>query len=502
MTERWFKNLDLFVLLIVGVAYLYMGVQSHFPGPLSDAVSYLFMAERYKPDTLVPPAVIQSVTYSHNFPPLFPMWLALFDGGADNLAAARLATSLSWIAALASFVLCARALELPALTRAAALGVFACSALVMAASLDVLSEGLFTALMLLSLTFMVKPQRSASGLYVAAGAAGLALFARSAGLLLMAPLALASLRSSWHVRIIVGLISLGPWLAWRMVHGQLRSGPSATYEGYVVEGMQGGLLEVVTANGHAMLTALGRFLLPLAQGASPWFTWSLSLGIFAVAFAAVREPAGRVLVAASAAGLAMLLLWPFPEYMQRFLLPLFPVLLLCGVFAVRRWRPLPVLLSLITLTNVVLVAHRVSADTNPAVSPFRFTSFWISEPLAHSRNAAEVWLRFETTAEASRDLVPPEACISTLADDMLFLYSRRNTRRIMPPADLRDSPEALVDWLQTQCDYVLAMNVRTELSDQLLYPVTLAPHRFEPLLVASRPDGATDVVLARFRAKE
>lgn len=483
----------------IAVGWLAVHWSSPYTGQVSDSVVYLFQAERYRLGSVVEPAIVRYHIYSQNFPPLFSVLLGTTGGGADALARAHLVTALTWLAAVWALFRLLRALGINPPLRWLLIGCFITALPVLEIALGILSEGLFTALALIVME-RLKKARSLRDFLLVSLLTATALLVRTAGVYLLPAL----LYLTWRRRSLAGvgtlLLGLTPWFLWRAWHGANRIGPLPSYPGEVIDAIrQQGLGTVLADNLIALSQAFTALIVPWPV--PELLTVTALIATLASLLIVARDRFSRILLLTLYSGLGMLLLWPFPGHMERFWVPLYPLVLALVGVSIRGRSHQPIVLgalALIVVINTGVLVARVAAPADEAVAPYRFTDLWISAPVGQGPRRAEWWLRFKLTAEEAPRHVPEDECVGTLLNDWYFLYTRRPTRRIKP--DPQWSVDETLAWVRRQCRYVLAVSYDTpgEPTDGM-YPYSLDTQRFEPVLISYVEPGFADVVLARFR---
>lgn len=413
--------------------YLTFGPAGDFVGLYSDSAAYLLLADYHAPAGS-PDAVASYIHQVAQFPQAFPLLLAYAGGGSRRLAIAHLVQSLCLLTAM---VLSARLIA--RLAGNALLGVAAFWLLLLLPptillSAEIWSEFTYLAFASGALLLALAAAERPAYWWGAALLAGMAAATRSIGIALVLALALAlwkqAPRRAWPALLLALLPVL--LLGSRAVSGggQYLSifvdrwlGPTALLRAVQtnVVGLWHGWLGLFALRPQAWIAVAGGAALLLAGVG--WWTRLRAWGIEAF----------------YALGYALLLLvWPFPDFMDRLIYPLAPILfafvvlgwqrLFSGALAVP-WRltglPIAVLL-LCTVPDAGRILWRYLAVTPPAAPGARSSRYWLipaTVPEARADvNVHADMIRFMKQAGA---LVSPDDCIYSVHQAQLMFFSRR-----------------------------------------------------------------------------
>ena len=484
------------VALLLSGLYLVLPPESDYPGLLSDSINYLFMAEYFggSPDRLA-----QLYFHSSVFPPLFPATISLFGASpaiAHNLSAILfLLASVPFYFWLKSIRGSNEAIWITALAWL--------SPILVSSSLDILSEGLF-------LVWMFAAFRVSQLSCSRETAMGLALFVacavltRSVGVALLPGFVFWLWRGrkelgafSWSMTLIV--LST-PILAWEMYKRSRPSGHGMSYldvwldrVGSEKMGFWDVLSQNVSALLHAGIANGGAFLnLLLFALAIPTFFRRLKAQSFDAFFMLTY--------------LAIILIWPFPDQMPRFLLVLAPILVVYAVITVSS------LLSMAGISRFIGVGvgsialflgflpanihhiQRINMSVEPVLQPYKRSSHWMS--MKEDDKAEHVLQTMHRLALAHahiQETMPEGDCIYAVFYDLVSYNSKRRTIK-MP-----DSVEEL-----TKCRYVFA-SIRTPLQYEVepMFPVFVAGFdRYTPLWATMNDENHPVAALLELRNDE
>jgi hypothetical protein len=318
------------------------------------------------------------------YPPLFPLLLVPFAGGAPaSFLACHFPVAVAAGVAVACLTLLFHRRGLP--PAAAALGAFApaLSVLWLRCGADILSELPFLAFVAGTLLALEPPGGGAllpRRAVAAALLATAAFYTRTAGIALLpaAGLALATrARGPWRWALPPGMAAAcGAWF----VRGALLGSSSGTYGGVLTSATAGGdpgLVGRVAANlAGPYFHGLPGFLLP--RPGEPWGVLGTALWILALAGTAIGLRRRRLAAAPEAFAGAYLVLvaaWPFQD--SRFALPLAPLLALLAVEAVAaaaaRLAPLRAGAAAVAFAAILALPNAHAAATKTYPRAFRET---------------------------------------------------------------------------------------------------------------------------------
>jgi len=423
----------LLALLAVALGLLGFGPISDFVALDSDGAVYLLMADFYSPYQPAA-ALTEYVQRVSQFPPLFPLLVALAGGGSGRIAIAHLVQTVSLLAALALIARLAWKLSGSAMIATA---VFLCVALLPKTLL--LHSGIWSEFTFMAFAYgalLLAPERDAplARHWLGALLCACAAATRNAGVVLSAAYALTLLlrapRRAWPALLLLP----APLVVQSLLYG----GGGSAYASLFAERTTGA-------------TALWQHL--LANGAALWGAWLSqfavrpnllttlpALAVLALAATGTWQRA-RVLAMDAwyvAGYLALLLLWPFPEVMPRLLFPLTPLILIFAVLGARAIargllataQPWPALLPLllvaaVALPDTAMLVQRY-AQAPASFAPWRASREWLQAPdIAAARTDVNFKRTLITLMRQSTALVPPDQCIYTVQPGPAMYFTRR-----------------------------------------------------------------------------
>jgi hypothetical protein len=492
----------------LALGYLYLTASSHLGGFGGDNATYLLSADFLSPFT-PHNAVAKSYFQGSIYPPLYPLALAL-SGSAHNLLVAHLVTTLFLLAA---FVLIYRWQRKLGIFPWLAFGYSAVFALMPGTYLqafEILSENAYLFFTLLTLLSSIQYETTGKRkwLLTAAIAAGCAMLTRTVGVALVGALVLHILikqrkRSDW---LAIGL-AIGPPLLWHTLHSNtvylsiLTGSHTAASAPHVDIGLQ--------------LTAI-------------WFGWSglfgasdslaitatiAAYGIICLLGLLYRLSLLKLDALYIAAYLGIILLWPFPGEMQRFLFPALPVLMIQGLLLIhgfaewlmagKRGAISALILGVLAAVigpELALNLQRFALPVPTALSDFKRTAGWFApDPqaaLATLYSSAQI----THALTAAQTIVPADACITSIKPSVTSYYTQHPSKS--PPGSAT-SNDAFDAWINKDgCHYFLLLSVASPTFPSAFYPLTRMQGRLELLEVTPltmEPGSPIVAMLARLK---
>jgi hypothetical protein len=468
-------------------------------GFLSDDAVYLLMADRFSPFHTAEPALADYVMRQSLFPPLYPLILAYLGGGSGSLLWSHVITTSTLVVALAAF---GAWIHAETGDRWAAIVLVATYALLpgtLLHDLEILSEFPYLMFSLLALWFAERAENTQKGYSLVALFAGLSAVTRTAGVSLIVALALWLLRSRSRSRVYCLIVAIAPGFAW-FVYRSLYVGQTSGggYQQFWID-----LLH--QARDQGIVTFLPSFL--ATQFAALWsgFIGNLDLRswpstqVVAVIVVVAAIPAwierlrrGRLDAWYLLVGGGMTLLYPFPNFATRLVMPWIPLLLLYFWLSVSRLvgsaHPgsavrvgrfaATVVLAVAWVPSFVFIASRFAAPIDPELAHWKHTRYWFR---GNDIDAIRKDLAFrQSLIVASRgiaDHVPEKECVMTVHTAIAMLYGRRVAQQPPPPS------VANFDARISACRYVLLVSSPTVIGGEHIdafYPgARLPPDRVE-----------------------
>jgi len=312
-----------------------------YPASLADdSAGYLMMARHFSPYSS-PTATVEYFHQFNGWPPLFPMFLAI-TGGGESYLAAHLAVAVAFLASLSlQWSIIHRNMD------SRAMGWFALALLLVfpgiwISILGILSETLYTLLTLLAIWYWLMASKNGErkigvGQSLVLGLIfSLVLLTRTIGISLIAAYLVTEMWRSWSGRhygrllwaAAIAIFAMAVVQLWNISHPTaLYANDVRTALSLIASGPPSILLQLVSENSKSLLGASNFFLTGYQDGPGRILFLALFYLIFFVGLLSrLRRCSLDACYLITYAGI--LLLWPFPSQMVRFLFPAAPIVVI------------------------------------------------------------------------------------------------------------------------------------------------------------------------------
>lgn len=412
------------------------------------------------------------------YPPLFPLTLSLF-GAGQNLVTAHVVTTTALLCAFAVCIFWQMRLGFSLELAGAVTLVVALSSGVYFEALYIHSESLFLLLVLSSLYSMRTAEMDGKDTwnYVAALCVAGATLVRSAGVALLAAYILHLLfrRPRGSLRLVA--LSAIPLLLWSTTQRGGGNYMTAFLTKFDHIGYDG-LLEFIGNQARAILQAW--YVLP----APTWISAPVMavVGIAATAGIIVRMRDGNPDALFAVLYLGMLLIWPFPAEMQRFLVVIEPVLLVQAIaffqtVAARvearvlkgvAWGLITAVL-VVEVPSAILAAERFFTPLPADLKGFRHWAEWYEGDRSGALENVRITKALVDHLGQIEKIVPTGECVYGIKPSVIGFFARR-TSVVPPPIDTDDN--AFQAYLSANpCQYVYAVGFLSPSYPVAYYPL-------------------------------
>lgn len=501
-------------LLLLGIAiYGWVGLHARTVLSFSDSMDYVMLADFYRfTFDGEPPPPERILKYRHTrFPPLFPMLLGALDAGSLSQHRATLISLVfSVLAPLMALTWIRRE------TGSTAIATFIGAALLLypayfLLSLSPVSEPFALFLYALALYLLSQRPVSSSAWLVASLLVGVALLARTALLpLALAILIVAPIRGcTWRRWVVIAVLSLGPLFLWSLYRRALGAAGYMSFltrEAIVKE--LGGWPEALWIQPWRLFAAAERNWGPTADSV---FIWSATAILTALIIVGTIVRMRRFTVDGwfLAGYIALILVWPYPFELGRFLVLVYPICLLAAVegwqWLAQRWAsawlPRSSWIVVVLVTALAYVPsmerflHRAALPIDPSLLDEKRELFFFEvEPDSLALENAEVFARTRILAEQIPDHVPQGECVYSTMPHLVTLYGKRNA--VAYPHDLKSidtAREAL-----TLCRFFFLSDIDVVTYNiPGMYPAQFIKPWSELVMVSNIQDRGTVVALLR-----
>lgn len=436
----------------------------------SDAIDYLLMADFYGA-WLYGGDIGQAASYYREtrFPPLFPLVLAALGAGSHHPEWANLVSCLIAVATPLVVWAWIRREEGASWAAPWIAGALLFYPGYFLLNLNVVSEPLAIALLSGALALLAPPRPALSTLATAALLIGLSLLARTALLPAIPALALwmwrarATSLSRQGLVLLIAVAPIAVWLAYRSTLGSETYLDSLSWQVMLDKaGGWPGLLWVLPT--RIFLGVVDNW--GIGRGVVPVFASAVLLGL-AIPGTALRLWRNRLDAWFLCGYIAMILVWPYPAETKRFLVVVYPCLLLSAITAARalelRANPrqgpgglpfarlgLVAILSAATALAAGAFAKRAALPIDDALLGEKREEFFFLAPNPDAAlRSAEMVGRARILAESMRAHIPQGGCVYSVFPGFLKLHGR--VPAFAYPSGIRDAGEARRRL--THCDY-------------------------------------------------
>lgn len=494
---------------VAGIIYGWIAAYDTSTMSFQDSIEYLRMADFYRHFLFGEP-LLESVEYyrSTRLPPLFPLLLAGLGGGSEHQHAAAIVAAGTALAAALSVWQWRRAEEpgtREGLGMAIALLLFPGFFLI---NLHPVSEPLAIAMLCGAFALLASPQPTRSRLLAAGLLIGLAPLARTA--LLPLPIAFTLwvlIQRPRHVRqllfpIVCAWLPIIAWMAYRAAVG------SDSYLHHVGEET---LAERMGPWPDAFWLQPKRLFDAWADNWAMPLNFaiigaSLLIGLLALVGSLLRLRRNCVDAWFLGGYVLLILIWPYPHELPRFLVVVYPIILVSALEGLRalvglRLAPsgrLPglILAGAVVVASLPALRHfvaRAALPVDPALlGDKRERPFFRIQNDERALVAIEVFARMRLLSEEAGKHVPQSGCVYSVHPEMQRLYGRIAAVRY--PLDLAGMTTADAMKRLDQCDWFILSGFDTvEPPLPALYPWPALKGWTEPVLSSVFHHGNAEV---------
>jgi len=479
----------LFSVIVIGIAalYLYLAYKTTlYAGMTADGAIYLQMADYFSPFYSSSVGEHGFLLSHYPFPPLYPMFLGYVGGGSRSPEVSYLSSGIIMLAVLYVTYIWYRQLGLGRGISLASMLCFALMPVTLQHLLVIESEHLY---LLLTLSGFVVLNRAVAGVarYSLPGVFfGLSSLTRTIGIIAIVAYALVVWRNHRMGRVIilltVSILPLALWVGYKAVYFSHGGYLSSLYEGF-----RGDVVTNVLTQANVNLRLLWLYWVGCfdyqRMAYVGFFLWPVSLLIVGGLLMRLRKlEADAVYVAGY---IVVILIWPYPAQMERFIYTILPFLLIYGVltlcyiysklpgFLVGS-RSVPVYAYMVLVA--ILVAPSLFSMWNNLYHPVAMkytdlarTSSWLTASDVNKvKFSYEFMRRIYQSMEDVSGLVPAGECIISTEPAYLMLYSGRKS---IKPKSQGVADEAFLESIRP-CKYIFMMSVqsRPSMGNPPMYP--------------------------------
>ena len=494
------------ILFLAAWSFLsYLSVRDNAIGLLSDSYIYLLLSDFFSPYRSIDGSFAKYLLANYSYPPGFPIVLGAFGGGSMNLKtnyfldagflAATIAVFYKWLTYQSSVKIVALSLST----------VFLLLPATLISNLGIFSEHLFMLVVLVAALLLSTNRPSPTKLYAAAVIIGLATMVRTIGVAALFAFAVSELvqrrnkATPWSRIFLCLLIAIAPSICWSVIKAF-----NGYEQSYVDSVMYDSYWETVTG----VVTQI-----PINLRAMWHYTGSL-LGD-GVTFAKYIHAVICIFIAVGwvqrarnctfdsvyiLAYLGIILVWPYPNHMGRFLLVVLPFLLFYAyagsdyVFRLLVSKPFDsahsslvgivlclVLLLLATPKSISIVGDIISPPDAVSTALVKTPNWHTTKENDRKRDLTALEKIIESMKAIER-LTPAGACISSGEPHYMHYFARR--RSIKPPP--KTASEEMFEAGLAECPFIFMMSVASHPPSEFppMYPFYRVKNTMKVLDVA------------------
>ena len=498
------------------VVFCWVGVKSSLVGINSDAAVYLLLADHFSPWYGLPPDLAEHLFSRYPFPPAYPLLLGWLGGGSAVPSASFMINAGLLALGLGLATAWMRTAGVPALVAVAASLITAMTPAILQLAMGIYSESAFLVWLFAGLLVYERSKQSAATWYLSALILSIAAVTRTAGVIAVGALILCW---AWHTRMrqfrYLPFLALAATLGWQIV--RQANGAQIDYlhdlaGDSFIQSLQG-----YWEQGVINLGAMGyHWIRCFDVLGSDYSHFALVLSGSLTGLGLMLRLRRLDIDALFVAGyLLLLVVWPYPNQMQRFfaiLLPFAMYYLYFGIAAARMRLTSSLLTGLalsaaytivliVSLPSTAYVAQQLAVEAGtPSALNVRMPGWYRENGRDRAMMATSQEISTMHGLSVIGSYIPKTACVTSTKAEKVMLYMRR--RALRAPLEDMDALRAVV----AECPWVVMTRSKTFPSRyESFYP--LAELRDELEWVAAMPQaragakGQVEVLLARFRSK-
>ena len=495
-----------FVLFLIAWSFLsYLSLRDNVIGLLSDSYIYLLLSDFFSPHRTLDSSFAEYLLANYSYPPGFPIVLGALGGGSMNLTSNYLIDAgflAGTIAVFYTWLTCQSTGKIVALSLSV---VFLLLPVTLLSGLGIFSEHLFMLAVLLAALLLSTTQPSRSKLYTAAAIIGFATIVRTIGIAALFAFAVSLFvqrrnhATPWPRIFLCLLIAIAPSVCWSVIkslNGYEQSYvDSVMYNSYWETTTS--VLKQVPINLRAMWHYTGSIL-----GNGVTFAKYIHLFICVVIVLGwlqrIRECSfDSVYVLAY---LGIILVWPYPNHMERFLLVLLPFLLFYATVGMGNISRLVgdkpdntavksitgiALCSLLALTaapKTISIIRDIVSPPDVDFAALVKTPNWHTTPENVRERKLMALEKIVESMNAIEQLTPADACISSGEPHYMHYFARRRSNK--PPP--KTASDEIFEKRLSDCPFIFMMSVASHPPSEFppMYPFYRVQNTMEVLDVA------------------
>ncbi len=457
---------------LISIFYFYLSANNKIIGLIADDAVYLLMADYFSPYYSSLSQSAAFIIKVSQFPPLYPIFLALFGASSENIVIAHLVTTSCLIGAIIVYILWLRE---SAVTKTASLYlalIFICLPASFLMNIDLWSEHLYLFFTMSVLFLIEKANANKKYWIVVACIVGLIPLVRIVGVSFLAAFLIYLHIHKIHGRYKYFIISVFPILIWKTI--SISFSPLDMNEGpLMIEGI------LLTFYQHDFVDILNNLF--FVQFQNLWNGWhecidvqkNIWSGIIcaSVLFFALLSWLPRLYKKKIDSiyllfYLIIIWMWPAQDHDMRFMFVVCPILfyysylsfsMLMRNYTVKNishiinYASILLILIIMLPTNLYAV-HRLFTSIPPELSDYRNTRYWMTEPDNLQTEVSIIILnRMIESYKDAKQFIPEKDCVYSVHQEQFMFYTRRIA---MPPPNADIVTEKTFKKGVRKCEYV------------------------------------------------
>ncbi len=432
----------LLCLLFSGI--IYFSYQISYAGFNWDDAYYLLMADKFSPYQEEVSVSVALTTGQRNYPPIYPLYMALFGGGSAHIGAAQLATAAALVIAFIAFHFWLIRQSINPVAALLLTTVAVLSPITLLHFQTLWSEHLYLALSISALLCLRLSDRNDKYWLLAGALVALASLTRSVGITLIAAFAIHAFINKPPRRGLLILIAALPFIAERSLNALLNSSSHRYELLFTSRSLQDLWLSLSQSPFHYYSAWIKAFSF------NPHLP-TIVLACVVMALAAIelflRLKEKRVDAFYVLFYLVTIVLWPYPEHAYRFIYPVFFILLGYAAFSLLRCsRPVGtnprgiahlmgiLLFITVSIPAVLHTATRLSEPIPPHLADYRHTIIWIAgQDTVDAIDTAAARDRLIRDMRVIEEMTAEGSCVYTEFPPLVRLFAKRPA--LAPPWD-------------------------------------------------------------------
>jgi hypothetical protein len=364
---------------------------------------------------------------------------------------------------------------------------------------------------------LLNDAKSKERLLLASALIGFSILSRTIGIAFLLPLLVQVIRSptNWFRKCFMLILALLPALSWKIVQGLYLSNsvvPRTGYGDYLgafyTDPTIQNVITIVTANVTALIYSWSVYLSGLPSILHLAIASVLGFAVLVCWILRLRRFDPLALYLLGYFGIVML--WPYPGHMNRFMAPVFPFLLSMLVLDSGRWQffekkivaqilllgtiVIAVLPASSTVVQRILIPPEDEHAENDHIK-YRMSPAWLRDDSIEKANQyLELMHIRDTAAESINQHIGGSDCVYALLPSDVMLHTRKWTPRLV--GHTRPASEFNPATLSV-CDYIFMVDgIDVENVPAKLFPYEIMREQLMPVFISETERDGQSVVVA------